>query len=222
MKGSYPPFSTHRTRCHLPSGLRSVGFSYRNRRSVGFFDDVRIRNLYGPLQALNGWQVAGLARYTKWNIWLGAALAPGKEICGHPMSRCVLAVEDDTLVNMFTSSELRAAGYEVLTAYDADEAIRILETQGHRSRLHRHQHAGFHGRPQARGGRKTPLASGQNPHHNRKVGAHVRTDACGKYLYSETVRNSGCPQGDTTRALRVRVTLRYVSILVSNFSCAFF
>ena len=43
------------------------------------------------------------------------------------MSRCVLVVEDETLVNMFTSSELRAAGYEVLTAYDADEAIRILE-----------------------------------------------------------------------------------------------
>jgi len=43
------------------------------------------------------------------------------------MSRCVLVVEDEVLNNMFTSSELRAAGYEVLTAFDADEAIRILE-----------------------------------------------------------------------------------------------
>jgi len=43
------------------------------------------------------------------------------------MSRCVLVVEDEPLVNMFTSSELRAVGYEVLTAFDADEAIRILE-----------------------------------------------------------------------------------------------
>jgi CheY-like chemotaxis protein len=43
------------------------------------------------------------------------------------MSRCVLVVEDEALVNKFTSSELRAAGCEVLTAYDADEAIRILE-----------------------------------------------------------------------------------------------
>jgi len=41
------------------------------------------------------------------------------------MSRCV--VEDEALVNMFTASELRAVGYEVLTAFDADEAIRILE-----------------------------------------------------------------------------------------------
>lgn len=30
------------------------------------------------------------------------------------MSRCVLVVEDEILVNMFTSSELRAAGCEVL------------------------------------------------------------------------------------------------------------
>jgi CheY-like chemotaxis protein len=36
-------------------------------------------------------------------------------------------VEDEVLINTFTSSELRAAGYEVLTAFDADEAIRILE-----------------------------------------------------------------------------------------------
>ena len=43
------------------------------------------------------------------------------------MSRCVLLVEDEALVNMFTSSELRASGYKVLTAFDADEAIRILE-----------------------------------------------------------------------------------------------
>jgi CheY-like chemotaxis protein len=43
------------------------------------------------------------------------------------MSHCVLVVEDEALVNMFTSSELRVAGYEVLAAFDADEAIRILE-----------------------------------------------------------------------------------------------
>jgi CheY-like chemotaxis protein len=43
------------------------------------------------------------------------------------MSHCVLVVEDEALVNIFTSSELRAAGYEVLSAYNGDEAIRILE-----------------------------------------------------------------------------------------------
>jgi CheY-like chemotaxis protein len=43
------------------------------------------------------------------------------------MSRCVLVVEDEVLVNMFTSSELQAAGYDLVTAFDADEAIRLLE-----------------------------------------------------------------------------------------------
>jgi two-component system, response regulator PdtaR len=43
------------------------------------------------------------------------------------MFRCVLVVEDQVLVNMFTSSELQAAGYDVVTAFDADEAILILE-----------------------------------------------------------------------------------------------
>ena len=43
------------------------------------------------------------------------------------MSRCVLVVEDEVLVNMFTSGEIRAAGYEVHTAFSADEAMRILE-----------------------------------------------------------------------------------------------
>jgi two-component system, response regulator PdtaR len=43
------------------------------------------------------------------------------------MSRCVLVVEDEVLVNMFTSGEIRAAGYEVRTAFSADEAMRILE-----------------------------------------------------------------------------------------------
>ena len=43
------------------------------------------------------------------------------------MSCCVLVVEDEILINLFTSSELHAAGYGVLTAFDADEAIRILE-----------------------------------------------------------------------------------------------
>jgi hypothetical protein len=42
------------------------------------------------------------------------------------MSRCVLVVEDEVLVNMFTSGEIRAAGYEVHTAFSADEAMRLL------------------------------------------------------------------------------------------------
>jgi hypothetical protein len=40
------------------------------------------------------------------------------------MSRCVLVVEDEVLVNMFTSGEIRAASYEDRTAFSADEAMR--------------------------------------------------------------------------------------------------
>src|SRR5512134_2153172 len=45
------------------------------------------------------------------------------------MSRRVLVVEDEVLVNMFTSSELQAAGYNVVNAFDAGEAILILENR---------------------------------------------------------------------------------------------
>jgi hypothetical protein len=36
----------------------------------------------------------------------GASLAQGVEICDNPMSRCVLVVEDEVLVNMVTSGEI--------------------------------------------------------------------------------------------------------------------
>lgn len=39
----------------------------------------------------------------------------------------VLVVEDEALLNFVTSEELMLAGHEVLSAYNADEAIKILE-----------------------------------------------------------------------------------------------
>jgi two-component system, response regulator PdtaR len=39
----------------------------------------------------------------------------------------VLVVEDDGLINMMVKDELQRQGYEVVSAYDADEAIEILE-----------------------------------------------------------------------------------------------
>ena len=42
----------------------------------------------------------------------------------------ILVVEDEFLINVVTSDDLRSAGYEVMSAYNADEAIKILE---HRS-----------------------------------------------------------------------------------------
>ena len=42
----------------------------------------------------------------------------------------ILVVEDECLLNIITSDDLRSAGQEVVSAYNADEAIDILE---HRS-----------------------------------------------------------------------------------------
>jgi CheY-like chemotaxis protein len=39
----------------------------------------------------------------------------------------VLVVEDDGLINMMVRDELQQEGYEVVSAYNADEAIEILE-----------------------------------------------------------------------------------------------
>jgi two-component system, response regulator PdtaR len=40
----------------------------------------------------------------------------------------ILVVEDETFINMFVSEELEDAGYTVLTAGNADQAIALLET----------------------------------------------------------------------------------------------
>ena len=42
----------------------------------------------------------------------------------------VLVVEDDSLINLMATDELKRAGYEVISAFDADEAIEILENRG--------------------------------------------------------------------------------------------
>jgi CheY-like chemotaxis protein len=44
----------------------------------------------------------------------------------------VLVVEDEALLNFVNSEELTLGGHEVLSAYNADEAIKILE---HRSEV---------------------------------------------------------------------------------------
>ena len=45
-----------------------------------------------------------------------------------PARRCVLVVEDELLVRMMLSDELRDAGYDVLEAYNADEALEVLHS----------------------------------------------------------------------------------------------
>ena len=59
----------------------------------------------------------------------------------------VLVVEDEFLVRINAVSLLEEAGFGVLEAGSADEAIALLESsKGHPDRLYRHQHAWKHGR----------------------------------------------------------------------------
>ena len=41
-------------------------------------------------------------------------------------SRCILLVEDELLIRLFLSDELRDAGFQVIEAFNADEALVIL------------------------------------------------------------------------------------------------
>ena len=54
----------------------------------------------------------------------------------------ILVVEDESLINLTVSEELQRAGHVVTSAYDADQAIAILEgPKRYPSSLHRHRHA---------------------------------------------------------------------------------
>ena len=46
-----------------------------------------------------------------------------------PQRDTVLVVEDDVLVRMATASELRERGFAVLEAYNAEEAVALLQAQ---------------------------------------------------------------------------------------------
>jgi two-component system, response regulator PdtaR len=41
----------------------------------------------------------------------------------------ILVVEDDRLLNLVASDDLERSGYEVISAFDADQAIDILESR---------------------------------------------------------------------------------------------
>jgi len=47
------------------------------------------------------------------------------------MRKCILVVEDELLIRLMVSEELRDAGYDVIEAFNADEALAVLNTRGH-------------------------------------------------------------------------------------------
>ena len=51
----------------------------------------------------------------------------GLQKAGHPV--VILIVEDDGFINLMASDDLKRAGYDVVSVYSADEAIRVLENR---------------------------------------------------------------------------------------------
>lgn len=52
---------------------------------------------------------------------------PQAPVCDHSRT-CILVVEDELLIRLMLSEGLREKGYHVIEAYNADEALVILET----------------------------------------------------------------------------------------------
>ena len=63
---------------------------------------------------------------------MGKAMAPSSDTpLGAPFStgrKCILVVEDELLIRLIVSDELRDAGYDVIEAFNADEALTVLRS----------------------------------------------------------------------------------------------
>jgi hypothetical protein len=70
----------------------------------------------------------------------------------------VLVVEDEGLIRTNAVEMIEMAGFEAISASDADEAIRILESR-YTSGVHRRANARLNGWTQAGAGGEKPLAS---------------------------------------------------------------
>jgi DNA-binding response OmpR family regulator len=68
----------------------------------------------------------------------------------HVAMPCRAHRQDEFLVRMGTRAAVETAGFDVIEAGDADEAIAIRGAQRYSYHLYRHSHAGFDGRAEAR------------------------------------------------------------------------
>ena len=63
---------------------------------------------------------------------MGKGMAPSSDRpLGAPFGtgrKCVLVVEDELLIRLIVSDELRDAGYDVIEAFNADEALTVLRS----------------------------------------------------------------------------------------------
>ena len=80
----------------------------------------------------------------------------------------VLAVEDEPLILMLAVDMIAEAGFEPVLGYERRPSDRHPgESRRYRRDIHRHQHAGVHGRSEIGAGGATTVASDQDNCHFR-------------------------------------------------------
>ena len=116
-----------------------------------------------------------------------AAPASGRET--------VLVVEDDALVRLYVTAQLRSLGYRTLEAGNAAEALAIADSgAGIRPSLHRHHHARLDERTSARPGSGAPPIGPQGAVHVRLHGecaAGPRTPSAGRSSPRQAISKVG-------------------------------
>lgn len=75
------------------------------------------------MHCVEGWQGARGSMVSRSDPPLDASFAATR--------RCILVVEDEVLIRLMVSDELRDAGYDVIEAYNADEALAVLQSDAH-------------------------------------------------------------------------------------------
>src|SRR6476660_2388546 len=98
----------------------------------------------------------------------------------------VLIVEDELLLRINAADMISAAGFEVVEATNADDAIEILEA-GHHGGVHRYPDARLDGRAEARPCRSRPLATDQDCRHLRPCGCRGKGSAGRRAVSVETL-----------------------------------
>jgi CheY-like chemotaxis protein len=101
----------------------------------------------------------------------------------------ILIVEDEFLLRLDSAETIESAGFEVIQAANADEAIAILKAR----RLYRYPNAGIDGWAETRPVRSRPLAADQDSGDVRSCYGRRRRFAGRQRLPAEAVsRRPGC------------------------------
>src|SRR4051812_14596524 len=101
----------------------------------------------------------------------------------------ILIVEDELLIRMNAVEMIEEAGFEVVEAASADEAIANSRTPvGHHCRIHRYPDAGQHGWYQACCRGPGPMATDQDRGHFRPRQTWCRGFATGRAFFAEALQ----------------------------------